>query len=88
MVKLFQSILSANRRHRSLTIRSALWLMRSVRDAENDEMCRYSDKLDKFDSEPDIVSRHIYVAVEEEYSTCETALEFLNSALEFLEFAY
>jgi hypothetical protein len=88
MIKLFQSILSANRKHRSLAVRSVLWLLRIVRDVENDEMCSYSDKLNKIDSEPDIVSRHVYIAVEEEYLACETALEFLNSAIEDLEFAY
>jgi len=69
-------------------VRSALWLLRSVRDAENDEMCRYSEKLDKFDLELDSVSRHIYIAVEEEYSNCESALDLLNSAIEDLEYAY
>jgi hypothetical protein len=85
---LFQSILSANRKRRSLMVRGALWLLRSVRDVENDELCRYSDKLDNFYSESSSVSRHIYIAVEEEYLSCEAALEFLNSAIEDLEFAY
>jgi len=88
MIKLFQSILSANRKRRCRAVRCALWLLRSVRDVELAEMCRYSDKLDELDSKPDNVSRRAYVAAEEGYSSCEDAIGFLESAIEDLAFAY
>ena len=88
MSKLFRSILSADRKRRSFAVGLALWLLRLVSDIEQDEMYRYSDKLDEFDSDSGNVSRQVYNAIEEEYLVCECALGFLESAIEDLEYAY
>ena len=88
MLKLFRSILTADRRRRRLAVGLALRLLRLLRDIERDEAYRYSDKLDEFDSGPQYVSRHDYNAVEECYLDCESALGFLESAIDDLEYAY
>lgn len=88
MPNLFRSILSADRRRRSLAVGLALRLLRLVRDVEKDEAYRCSDKLEELGMVSGGVSRRDYSAVEEECSACECALGFLDSAIEDLEFAY
>jgi len=88
MLKLFRAILSVDRKRRCLAVGLALRLLRLVRDIEKDEAYRYSDKLDEFVLDSTNVSRRDYIAIEEEYSLCECALDFLESAIEDLEFAY
>jgi len=86
MLKLFRSILSADRKRRRFAVSLALRLLWVIRDIEKDEMYRFSDMLD--DSDAHTVSRREYNAMEEAYSDCECALGFLDSAIEDLEFAY
>ena len=88
MLKLFHYILSTGRKRRCFAVSAALWLLRSVRDAEKDEACRYSDKLDGFDLHSENISRLDYAETEDAYLNCEDSLGFLESAIEDLEFAY
>ena len=88
MLKLFRSILSADRKRRSLAIALALRLLRLIHDIEKDELYRYSDKLDEFDLDSEKVHSCDYTAIEEECSNCEYALGYLECAIEDLEFAY
>lgn len=88
MQKLIHSILSANRKRRCLAVGFALWLLRIIHAIEEDEMNRYSDKLDEFDPVPDDASRRSYNAIESDCLDCEYAIGFLVSAIEDLEFAY
>jgi hypothetical protein len=88
MKKLFRSILSSNRKRRNLTVSAALWLLRQVRDVEEDEMRRYEGELYKLDSEPVSVSKREYAAIEDEYTECEYALGVIDYAIEDLELAY
>ena len=88
MLKLFRAFLSTDRKRRSLAVGFAIWLLRLVCDIENDEMNRYSDRLDEFDSDSHNVPLCDYNAAEEGYTECESILGFLESAIEDLEFAY
>ena len=88
MLKLLRFILSANRKRRGLAVGLTLRLLRLIRDIEKDEAYRYSDKLDELDLDSGDVSSRVYDAIEEEYTTCECILGFLDSAIEELEFAY
>ena len=88
MLKFFQSVLSAKRRRRSLIASAAIWLLRLIRDVEETELDRFSDELDKLDSNSESVPRHVYSVIEDEYTDCECALGYLESAIEDLEFAY
>jgi len=88
MRKLLQTILSSSRKRRSLAVGAALWLLRLVHVAEEDELNRYSDKLEGFCLSPDSVSRRAYCAVEDRCIDCEFALGFLVSAIEDLGYAY
>ena len=86
--KLSRPILSSGRKRRRRAVGLAIWLLRLVHDIEMGETCRYSDELDRLDSMPVRVSRCKYNEVEEEYTSSECALGFLESAIEDLEFAY
>jgi hypothetical protein len=88
MQKLARSILSANRKRRSIAVSFALWLLRIIHDIEEGEMNRFSDKLDELDPVATDASRRAYNAVEDEYLDCEYVIGFLLSAIEDLEFAY
>jgi hypothetical protein len=88
MILLFHSILSASRKRRDLAVSAALWLLRQVRDVEEDEMHRYESKLDKLDSTPGSVSKREYAAVEDEYSECEYSLGVIDNAIEDIALAY
>jgi len=88
MLKLFKPILSASRKCRCFAVSVALRLLRAVRDAEIDESCRFSDKLDEFDLTPENIPRRCYTAAEDDYLNSEEALGFLDSAIEDLVFAY
>ena len=85
---LFRPILSANRKRRRLAARATLWILRLMRDVENDEFDRNSDLLDKLDLSPETVCISKYTAVEDDYSECEFTLGFLDSAIDYLESAY
>lgn len=88
MLKLFRSILSADRKRRSFAVRIALRLLMIVRDIEKNDLYHYSDKLDEFDLHSHNFSQRDYISIEEKYSDCEFSLGFLESAIEDLEFAY
>jgi hypothetical protein len=88
MNKLFRFILSTGRKRRITVVGIALWLLRQVRDIEEGELWRHSDKLDKIDLEHDKISFREYTTIEEECSNCECALGFIDSAIEDLEYAY
>jgi len=88
MIMSFHSILAASRKRRNLTVSAALWLLRQVRDVEENEMRRYEIELYKLDSEPESVSMREYAAIEDEYSECEYALGVIDYAIEDLELAY
>jgi len=88
MQKLLRLILSASRKRRIIMVGVVIWLLQMIRDIEEAELYRNSDMLDKFDAEPEGVSRRKYIAIEEECSNCECALGFLESVIEDLEFAY
>jgi len=88
MRKIFRLSLSSGRKRRRLVSGVLLWLLRLLRDIENDEMYRNSDLLDSFDSETCKISRREYNAVEEEYTSCEYALSVLETVIDDLECAY
>lgn len=88
MLKLFRPFLSGSRKRRCLLAGFTLRLLRLLRDIEETEMCRFSDKLDEFDFVPGSVSRLAYAAIEEECIYCECAVGFLACAIDDLEFAY
>ena len=88
MKKLFYSILSANRKHRSLAVGIVLRLLRIIRDIEDAEVSRYSDMLDKLNSHPGSVPLRHYHAAEDDYLDCEDSLEHLSSAIDDLGYAY
>jgi len=87
MKTLLRAILSAKRKRREVTVGASLWLLRIVRDIENAEMDRHSDLLDELDLSPGVCSSR-YTAVEDDYSECELSLDFLDSAIDYLESAY
>jgi hypothetical protein len=64
------------------------WLLRQVCAVENDEMLRFSDKLDEYNLNRAVVPKHNFIAVEEEYLSCECALGVLESVIDDLGFAY
>lgn len=64
----------------------ALWLLRQIRNAEDEEMQRHSDQLDCFDLKITDTIPLEYDAIEEAYLSCEHALDSLNSAIEDLEY--
>jgi hypothetical protein len=88
MLKLFRHFLSAGRQRRCRAVGLALRLLQLVRDIEETEMCRYSDKLDEFDLNPGSAARHEYAAIEDECLNCECAIGFLECAIDDLNFAY
>jgi len=85
MKKIVRFFLAAGRKRRCRSVAITLRLLRLLRDAESEEMWRLSDILDGIDAE---VSRREYNAAEEECLYCESALGFLESAIDDLEFAY
>ena len=82
----FHSILSANRKRRSLTVSAALWMLRLVRDAEKDEMFRIEHECYIYDRDSENVFIRDYGALEDEWSLCECALGFVDCAVNDLEF--
>jgi len=88
MKKLFLFFLRSGRKRRCLLAGVVLWLLKLLRDVENDEMYRNSDMLDRADSGMISVSRLKYTEIEEQYTYSEYALSVLDSAIDELEFAY
>lgn len=88
MRSMFRAVLAVSRKRRSAVVRVILRLLWLVHDIEDNEMYRFSDKLDNFNANPGCVSCRVYGAVEDDFLDCESTLEFLVSAIEDLEFAY
>jgi hypothetical protein len=88
MQKLFHSILSAKRKYRGIVVGASLWLLRIIRDIEEDEIHRVAHEMRYYDWESDSSSPDGYEALEEEDSRCDCALGFIGCAIEDLDFAY
>ena len=88
MLKLFRHFLSVGRKRRCRVAGFSIRLLRLLRDVEETEMCRHSEKLDEFDLKPESVTRREYAAIEDECLNCECALGFLECAIDDLKFAY
>ena len=88
MKMLFRSILSTNRKRRSLAFSAALWLLRQIRDAEEDDLRRYTARLDKLESKRETVSKREYAAIEDVYQESEYDLGVIDCAIEDLALVY
>jgi hypothetical protein len=88
MRKFFRFLLSSGRKRRRQLVGVIVWLLRQLRDIEENEFGRYEDILDSLEWDFDIMSRNEYVAAEEEYASCENVLGFLESAIDDLDSAY
>ena len=88
MQKLFHSILSAKRKYRGIVVGSSLWLLRIVRDIEEEEIHRIAREMRAYVWESDSSSPDDYEALEEEDTRCDCALGFIESAIDDLDFAY
>ena len=87
MQKLFRSILSAKRRYRGVVVGASLWLLRNIRDVEEEEIHRVGREMRAYDWESDSSSLDGYEALEED-SRCDCALGFIGCAIDDLDFAY
>ena len=88
MKKILRYILSCGRGHRRYALGLTLWLLRQIRDAESDDLNRYSDQLDIFDTEFEEPINLDFTAIEGEYLSSKHAFWLLESAIEDLEIAY
>lgn len=88
MQKIFRFFLTSNRKRRYLVVAVILWLLRMLRDVEHDEMERNSSLLDSFELDSEVSLCREYITIEDEYLNCESALDFLESAIEDIQFAY
>jgi hypothetical protein len=88
MQKIFRFFLTSNRNRRCLIVAVILWLLRILRDVEHDEMERNSSILDSLELDFEGSSYREYAAIEDKYLNCEHALDFLESAIEDIKFAY
>jgi hypothetical protein len=88
MQKLTHSILSAKRKYRGIVVGVSLWLLRIVRDIEEEEMRRIAHEMRVYDWESDSSSPDGYKALEEEDTRCDCALGFIECAIDDLDYAY
>jgi len=88
MKTLLRSILSASRNRRGLAVGASLWLLRIVRDVEEDEIHRIAHKLRTYDWESESASKESYTVLEEEDTCCDCALGFIECAINDLDYAY
>jgi hypothetical protein len=88
MHKLFHSILSAKRKYRGVVVGVSLWLLRIVRDVEEEEINRVAREMMAYDWESDSSSPDDYEALAEEDTRCDCALGFIECAIEDLDYAY
>jgi len=86
--KMSRASMDARRRRRGLAAGLALRLLRLAFGAEEAEMRRCSDELDRLDLAPGCAPPRAYDEIEGEHSACEFALGFLRCAIDDLEFAY
>jgi len=88
MQKISCSFLASGRKRRCLLLGAILWLLRLLRNIEDNEMRRISDMLDSLEPKAGGTPRYEYIAIEEECASCEYALSVIESAIEDLECAY
>ena len=88
MKMLFRSILSTSRKRRSMAFSAALWLLRQIRDAEEDDLRRYEARLDKLDPKREPVSKREYAVIEDVYEESEYDLGVIDCAIEDLGLVY
>lgn len=88
MQKIFRFFLASDRRRRCLLVHAILWLLRLLRDVEQEEAQQYSDRLDCLDYEDGDDSRREFLAVEDEYLNCEHTANILESVIEDIECSY
>jgi len=86
MQKLFHSILSAKRKY--IVVGASLWLLRIVRDVEEEEINRIAHEMRAYNWESDSSSPDNYEALEEEDTRCDCALGFIDCAIDDLDYAY
>jgi len=89
MCKMLRFFLTPVRKRRLRVVSVVILLLRLLRDIEHDEMCSNEDLLESFDSEcesPYACCK--YNIIEEEYLSCEHAINFLDSAIDDLEYVY
>jgi len=85
---LFRAILSASRKRRGAAVGASLWLLRVVRDIEEEEIHRVAREMRAYDWESDSSSPDGYEALEEEDTRCDCALGFIECAIDDLDYAY
>jgi hypothetical protein len=88
MKKLIKSIMSAKRKYRGIIVGTSLWLLRIVRDVEEEEINRVAREMRDYDWESDCSSPDDYAALEEEDTRCDCALGFIECALDDLDYTY
>ena len=88
MKTLLRAILYANRERRGVAVGAALWVLRIVRDIEEEEMCRFEHECNICDWDSERASKRVYVSPEDEYSLCECALGFIDCAVKDLEILF
>lgn len=88
MQKIFRFFLSSDQKRRRLAVSLIIWLLRQIRDVEENEISRNSDILDSLDLCHESVPCRNYIEIEEDLSSSECALGILEAAIDDLEFAY
>ena len=88
MQKLLHFILTAKRKYRGIVVGASLWLLRIVRNVEEEEMNRIAREMRAYDWESDDSSPDGYEALEEEDTRCDCAVGFIGCAIDDLDFAY
>jgi hypothetical protein len=84
MKSISQSLLPSYRERRRV-VGVALWLLRQVHNAEQEDALRHSGRLDDFDFGSD---RNAYLAIEEACINSEYACGSLESVIEDLKYIY
>ena len=88
MKKLIKSFLSAKRKYRGIVVGISLWVLRIVRDIEEDEIRRVACEMRAYDRESDSSSEDGYATLEDEDARCDCALGFIECAIDDLDYAY
>jgi DNA-binding transcriptional ArsR family regulator len=89
MKKILRTIFLSKRVRRNRLLKVSIWLVKQVRDAEQDEMDHHLARLEglEMEMEEKKSTRVLYRVVEGDYLSCDHALGFLESALEDLDCA-
>ena len=88
MHKVLGFFLATGRKRRCLTFSVALWLLRLIRDAEQADLLRLSNRLDCIRLEENVAFLSVSLSLEDKCSECEYTLDMLDSAIEDLECTY